>query len=188
MKKILLSVLLVLVIGLFITTVVAGIGFAKVPSIGKLNSETENLKNNIDSYKDKSTNQFDKAVGSLSVALKKCEQAKNEYEQTVELCYGSKDEFAEQDLKYTKEFLLVKLGTYFKENGLKGKFELNSLGVDSKYDLNITLQGPYMGVIDFCYAIEDDSFLNFKIENLSIIPSGDGVQATFSCKNLTVLN
>ena len=56
----------------------------------------------------------------------------------------------------------------------------------SYYDLNFTVNGSYIAITDFISDIENDDELGFKIEQFKMIPSGDGLQATFTCKDILI--
>ena len=61
---------------------------------------------------------------------------------------------------------------------------------DGHYDLEFTATGPYVGIADFLYDIENDSTLGFKIEDFLIDGTDDttGLQvvATFKCKDIAI--
>ena len=64
-------------------------------------------------------------------------------------------------------------------------------GVDaSKYNLNFTVRGPYIGISDFIYSIENDPVLGFKIESFKLVPGGSSetLEGTFTCKNIEIEN
>jgi len=55
------------------------------------------------------------------------------------------------------------------------------------YDLTFTANGSYIGIALFISALENDSSLEFKIENFKMIPATDnGLQATFTVKNVPI--
>lgn len=59
-------------------------------------------------------------------------------------------------------------------------------------NLNFTLNGSYIAITNFIYAIENDSELGFRVENFKILPGGEnggnatGLQATFIVRNIEI--
>ena len=53
-------------------------------------------------------------------------------------------------------------------------------------DIAFTATGKYVGIIDFISALEDDSELNFKIDNFKMIPDGENLQATFDVNGIRI--
>lgn len=53
--------------------------------------------------------------------------------------------------------------------------------------LKIKISGSYMNVSDFIFEVENDSELKFKLDNISMQPTGDGVSATFDVKNMIIV-
>ena len=65
----------------------------------------------------------------------------------------------------------------------------SATGAEKAYNLNFTLNGEYVSIIDCISQIEDDSTLGFKIENFKMVQADDGtIQATFTVKNVTIDN
>ena len=56
---------------------------------------------------------------------------------------------------------------------------------DKTFKINIS--GTYMNVSDFIFEVENDSELKFKLDNISMQPTGDGVSATFDVKNMIIV-
>ena len=87
--------------------------------------------------------------------------------------------------------LLVRIENHAKSEGVTMKMEVtrSSTGVNNVYNLNFTATGSYTGIEEFITGIEDDSKLGFKIEDFSMVASsqsGDQLEATFVCKDITI--
>ena len=56
------------------------------------------------------------------------------------------------------------------------------------YDLNFTAEGAYVGISLFLADLEDDSFLDFKIENFALTKgeSTENLKATFVVKDIPI--
>ena len=59
-------------------------------------------------------------------------------------------------------------------------------GDSSVKNIDFTVDGAYVAIMDFISAIEDDSELAFRIENFNMLPSGDNLQATFSVTEIRI--
>ena len=87
------------------------------------------------------------------------------------------------------------IGTLATDEGLNAIFELKNGSLTPAstesfkyYDINFTVQGSYAGVSLYISDLEDDSELNFKIENFSMEPveNGNYVKATFTTKDIAI--
>ena len=56
------------------------------------------------------------------------------------------------------------------------------------YDLNFTAEGAYIGIALFLSDLQDDSFLEFKIENFALAKgeSTENLKATFVVKDVPI--
>ena len=56
------------------------------------------------------------------------------------------------------------------------------------YDLNFTAEGAYIGIAYFLADLQDDSFLEFKIENFALTKgeSTENLKATFVVKDIPI--
>ena len=92
--------------------------------------------------------------------------------------------------KYEVEALWVKLGNHATSEGATMKMDIvkGSSATENMYDLNFTVNGSYISIIDFISDIENDSTLGFKIENFHMSGSGDSLQATFVCKEISIID
>ena len=84
----------------------------------------------------------------------------------------------------------VKLGNHATSEGATMKMDIvkGSSTSENMYDLNFTVNGSYISIIDFISDIENDSTLGFKIENFHMSGSGDSLQATFVCKEISIID
>ena len=65
----------------------------------------------------------------------------------------------------------------------------SSMGVSGLYDLSFVATGKYVSISEFIAAIENDSSLNFKIENTKIMPfegNTENLQATFQVTGISI--
>jgi len=65
-------------------------------------------------------------------------------------------------------------------------FSSADTGEENVQNLAFSVTGQYVNIIEFIYAIEDDSELNFKIENYKMVPNEANLTATFNVTNVRV--
>ena len=96
---------------------------------------------------------------------------------------------AMQDESYSIEFLWTKIGNHATSQGVNLKFEIvsSTTGANNVNDINFTVQGTYIGITNFIYAIENDEELNFRIQNFKLLPhDGNVLQGTFTVRNISI--
>ena len=89
------------------------------------------------------------------------------------------------------EYLWTKLGNYATEKGVNLRFEVVN-GIDNYKNLNFTLTGSYVAIIDYISAIENDTELNFTPVNFKMVNNtGDTsqgkLQATFTVESIPIV-
>ena len=188
MKNILMTVISILLTALIIICMVKGITIGKfqilsIPEIKtaslKLDSEIENLNNlkNV-TYK--------KKLGDLESSIKNLTTAKQKYLDLACISTDIEIQQANQEQTYAMEFLWDKVGTYATREGITLTWNVVSTGINNKYNLNFTVTGSYIGIINYIYSLENDSELAFRIENFKITSAGNDVTATFAVSNIGI--
>lgn len=188
MKNILMTVISILLTALIIICMVKGITIGKfqilsIPEIKtaslKLDSEIENLNNlkNV-TYK--------KKLGDLESSIKNLTTAKQKYLDLASISTDIEIQQANQEQTYAMEFLWDKVGTYATREGITLTWNVVSTGINNKYNLNFTVTGSYIGIINYIYSLENDSELSFRIENFKITSAGNDVTATFAVSNIGI--
>lgn len=193
MKKLLISVIILLILILTGITIVKGIeiGPLKVLGILEIKDDNDKLDDKVKQATKLTSTDYQKAIDDLNDAIKQLENQKNSYEDMVNVSTDSQVEAANQTYNNTIDFLFVRIENHAKSEGVTMKMEVtrNSTGVDNVYNLNFTATGSYTGIEEFITGIEDDSKLGFKIEDFSMVASsqsGDQLEATFVCKDITI--
>ena len=130
-------------------------------------------------------------MSELNTSMKQLLQAKEAYNNKI--LYSSEEEIeqATQGIHYEMEYLWTKIGNHATKNGIVLKFvvQQSSSGVANQYDLSFTATGQYVSISEFIYALENDSSLNFKIENVKVTPfegNTENLQATFMVKEISI--
>lgn len=193
MKKLLISVIILLILILTGITIVKGIeiGPLKVLGILEIKDDNDKLDDKVKQATKLTSTDYQKAIDDLNDAIKQLENQKNSYEDMVNVSTDSQVEAANQTYNNTIDFLFVRIENHAKSEGVTMKMEVtrNSTGVNNVYNLNFTATGSYTGIEEFITGIEDDSKLGFKIEDFSMVASsqsGDQLEATFVCKDITI--
>lgn len=192
MKKLLISILIALLLILSIFIAVNGLNVGKIEVLGirGINQKNSELDQKIQQATQLSTIDYQKAVDEVEENSKKLTEEKKNYEDMALLNTDSEGQATAQLQKYEVEALWVKLGNHATSEGATMKMDIvrGSSTSENMYDLNFTVNGSYISIIDFISDIENDSTLGFKIENFHMSGSGDSLQATFVCKEILIID
>lgn len=193
MKKLLISVIIALILILTGVTIVNGIEIGPIIILGisDIKKENNKLDDKVKQATKLTSTDYQKAIDDLNDAIKQLENQKNSYEDMINVSTDSQVEAANQTYNNTIDFLFVRIENHAKSEGVTMKMEVtrSSTGVNNVYNLNFTATGSYTGIEEFITGIEDDSKLGFKIEDFSMVASsqsGDQLEATFVCKDITI--
>ena len=178
MRKYLISVLIGIIIILLFVALFIGIqlGGFQIKSIAMIKQDDEILDTKISEINQKESVTYKNKIDELEAKAKELNKQKENYADLI--LFNSEDEDSNINLyqKYEIEYLWVILGKYATSNGLTMKLDVTngSSGLEKKYNLNFTLTGDYVSVIDCISEIEDDDVLGFKIENFKMVSGGEG--------------
>lgn len=202
MKKVLISVIIILLLVLTVTTITKGLqlGNFKVLGIADMKKENDSLDTKVKTATKLASTDYPQKIDELNAELKKLKTEKESYEDMVSVSTDSQIEAANQTSNYIIDFLWIRVGNHAKDEGVIIDMAItrSATGTD-KYDLNFTAKGSYVGIEEFITDIEDDPKLGFKIENFAMQPAtsnsksnsqsnddGATVQATFVCKGIKI--
>ena len=192
MRKYLISVLIGIVIIIIIVALVNGIkiGDFQIKSIAMIKDDSDELESLIANVNQKEQVTYKSEIDNLEKKATELKKQKEDYADLI--LYNSDEENSNINLyeNYEIEYLWTKLGNYATKNELIMKLEvMNSYtGAQKSYNLNFTLSGEYVSIIDCISEIEDDATLGFKIENFKLISQGEALQATFTVQNVNINN
>lgn len=169
MKKILISVIIVLLLILSSFALAKGIGFLKIKSINDIKTASSKLDGDFNEANELSNKTYPEEVEGLEEAIKKLKISKQEFE-NKNLYNNEKVSLGTVEVKtYKIHYLWTILGNYRKDRGVQSlNLDLKSTGAQDVYDLEFTLLGSYTSITDFLYDIENDEELNFDIKNFTI--------------------
>ena len=191
MRKILISILLILLIILAYFTIFEGISIGNFEVL----SATGIVKLN-----DDLTAKIEEANRKIKSDL---QSKKTELKQNIDILLDNKESYynlanisteseinrANTEETYTYEYLSIKIGRYARTEGvnLTMNVKTGDAGDEVTKNLDFTLVGQYFAIMDFISALEDDSELEFRIEDFHMTPSsGDNLQATFNVTGVRI--
>lgn len=189
MRKILLIIVIILLLVFGYMSVIKGItiGNMHISSIKEIDGNSKTLETKIEELNSLIDIEYQKKMGELNETGKKFEEVKQKCEQETNFTTDEELQSALQIESYDIERIYVKLGTHAKKEGVKIKFTLASASIGDIKDLNFTVEGSYVAITNFLYAIEDDEELKFRIYNFKLLPYENSIlQATFTVKNVRI--
>lgn len=171
MRKILLSVLGVLLLTIAILIAVNGISIGSFQVLGfqGLAQKNEELTSEISNANDKK-DQYTQEVNKIEENTKGLATAKKQYLDLVTVSSASDIQQALQTKTYTIEYLWSRVGNYATKEGVTVKMEVasSSLGGSEYKNLNFTANGNYLAITNFIYDLENDTDLDFTIDNFNM--------------------
>lgn len=188
MKKLLMLILIGLLIALSAFVVLTGfeVGKVEVLSYVGIQEKNQELDGKIQEASKLAEKDFKQAVSTIQDSSKKLEQTKKEYQDLTVVSSEGDIQAAAQLEVYEVETLWVKLGNYATSEGAVVRIDITQGNTSKTYNLQFTVNGSYIAITDFISDIENDSTLGFKIEEFKMLPSGDSLQATFTCKEISI--
>ena len=175
MKKLLISIMIILTCILTLITALKGINVGKIEILGiqGIKEENANLEKKLNEATTLASTEYTNKISTINADVKAMKNEKQSYEDMVSVSTDSEVAASLQKQKYTVDKLWTKIGTLATDEGLDARFELKngsltpaSTETFKYYDINFTVQGSYVGVSLYISDLEDDSELNFKIENI----------------------
>jgi len=191
MRKILMIIIILLLLVLGYVTLMDGVQISdfQVLSVKQIEEESQTLKTKIEELNNLIDVEYPRKRTELNQASKNLEDAKEEYLQYTNLSTDAEILAAMQQKSYKIEFLWTRIGTHARKEGINLKFEIVSSGsgANNVNDIKFTVDGSYIAVTNFIYAIENDTELNFRIENFKLLPyQNEILQGTFTVRNIAI--
>ena len=191
MKKILLIVLIIFLVILTYYSLDTGvvIGKLNVLSIMQIKDKNEELDRQIEKTNKTIDTEYPSAMSKLKTASNKLETAKKEYLDLTNLSTNDQILKATLEESYAIELLWTKIGNHARNKGVNINMSVTSSDTGTKglYNLEFTVNGTYLSIINFVEILENDSVLNFRIKNFKLVPSqGSILKATFTVKNIAI--
>lgn len=191
MRKVLIIVIILLLVALGYTMSFKGleIGNFEIWSVKELSESSKNIDSKIEEINSLIDVQYPKKISDLKSASNSLRSAREEYLNYTNLSSDEQILKAMQEESYSIEFLWTKIGNHATSEGVNLKFEIasSSTGGNNVNDINFTVEGTYIGITNFIYAIENDQELNFRIQNFKLLPNdGNVLKGTFVVRNIAI--
>lgn len=183
MRKLLISILLILLIVMTVLCVKNGINIGPLHVLGITQIQDANgeLTRKISEAKDTNENYANKLT-EIKKVITDLGTARQEYLQTINVSTESEIREATQTKNYTIEYLWSQVGNHATQEGVKIKFDVVS-GVDENIsNLEFTVSGNYLAITNFITQLENDSTLQFTIDEFSMTQN----QCTFVVKDVFI--
>ena len=192
MKKLLLTLIIILLCSVAYVSLANGIeiGDFKILSIAQIDQSSKDLTSKIEEVTTLMDTSYTKKISELNSASDKMETAKKAYLSATNFSTDEQILQAMQEESYSIEFLWARVGNHATKEGVNLKLEIvaASTGTSGVNDLKFTVDGSYIGITNFIYAIENDTDLNFRIQNFKLLPyqGTEVLQGTFTVKNIVI--
>lgn len=190
MRKILISILLVLLIVLAYFTIFQGvsIGSFKILGTGQIIELNNILDLKIEEANKKIKSDLQNKKNELSQNVETLLNNKESYYRLANVSTETQISEANTEEVYNIEYLWLRVGRHARNEGVNMRMDvLEGKSEDTNIkDLYFTVTGKYVGIIDFVSSLEDDSELDFRIDNFKMIPNGDNLQATFEVEGVRI--
>lgn len=187
MKKLLILILIALLVLLGYFIIIQGVGTEgslQILGIKGIQAKNAELEQKIQEATSLAEKDYKSILNDIKQNSQLYDETKKDYEDKVIISEGGEVE----NRPYNLETLWVRLGNHATKQGvvMQMDIEKSSSGIDGNYDLKFNATGSYICITDFISAIENDSTLGFKIEDFKMTPSGSELQATFTCKDISI--
>ena len=186
MRKVLISILLILLIVLAYFTIFQGIsiGTFKVLSTNDIIKLNDDLTVKIGEANKKIKTDLQSKRSELNENINILLDNKESYYNLANVSTESEITEASTEEVYSIEYLWVRVGRHARSEGVNMRMDVlaGDGGDASVKNINFTAVGRYMAIMNFVSALEDDSELGFRIEDFHLVPAEDEInlQATFS--------
>ena len=190
MKKLLILILIALLVLLGYFIIIQGVGTEgslQILGIKGIQAKNAELEQKIQEATSLAEKDYQSVLSEIKQNTQSFEDAKKRYEDNVIINEGGEVETLSKP--YDIETLWVRLGNHATSQGAniqEMKVNNSTTGAEGTYDLDFTVTGSYICITDFISAIENDSTLGFKIEEFNMRPCGSELQATFTCKDISI--
>ena len=190
MRKILIAILLVLLIVLAYFTLFQGISLGSLDILGinGIISLNDNLTEKINVANTKIKQDLQNKKIELSDSVDTLLEQKEKYYKLANTSTDSEIAEATTQESYSLEYLYLKVGRHGRNEGVNFRMDILT-GASADPDmkkLEFTVEGKYVGIMNFVSALEDDGNLGFRIDNFDLLPYGENLQATFDVNNVRV--
>ena len=192
MKKILMIILIILLGILAYYAMFEGITFSNfsILSAEQIKNKNDELTTEISNVETLMHSSYPTKKDELDKAITAMQTAKEEYQDLASISTESELSKANKEETYKQQYLWTRIGRHATQEGVTLNFSIASGNTGNPEDKNLlfNLSGSYFAIVNFVSSIEDDTELNFRIEDFKMLPGSDqnGRQATFIVKNVKI--
>ena len=190
MRKVLISILVILLIVLAYFTIFQGIsiGNFEILSASGIVGLNDELTAKIEEANRKIKNDLQSKRTELSQCVSTLLQNKESYYRVANVSTESEISKANTQETYDIEYLWLRIGRHARTEGVNIRMDVmnGTTGDENTKNLSFTVIGQYVAIIDFVSSIEDDSELAFRIENFNLLPDGTNLKATFDITGIRI--
>ena len=190
MRKVLISILVILLIVLAYFTIFQGIsiGNFEILSASGIVGLNDELTAKIEEANRKIKNDLQSKRTELSQSGSTLLQNKESYYRVANVSTESETSKANTQETYDIEYLWLRIGRHARTEGVNIRMDVmnGTTGDENTKNLSFTVIGQYVAIIDFVSSIEDDSELAFRIENFNLLPDGTNLKATFDITGIRI--
>ena len=173
MKKILIGLAILMIIFIVYITIANSLtlGSFKIEGVKDIQDANAKLEDAEKSTKDIDT-VYQQNLNGLKTSINELKDKKAKYESKLQATEGEDKDNTIVLKTYQLDFLFATVDTYAGKRGIDLQMDLKQGMTPQAYNIEFILLGSYTGITDFIYDIENDTSLNFRIENFQLMPSG----------------
>lgn len=190
MKKVLISILIVILVVLAYFAIFNGLslGNIRILSVGEIIEANDNLTNDIEQANSLLKKDYPSKKEELAASVTELLEKKEEYFNLAKVSSDKEITKANTEETYLIEYLWTRVGRHATSKGVNLKMDVNSgdTGEENVKNLSFTVTGQYIGIIEFVASLENDEKLNFKIENFKMIKNDTNLTATFNVRSIRI--
>lgn len=193
MRKVLISILIIVLIILAYFIVFQGVSIGQFKILGtkQISELSTTLKQKADEANYKVAQELPNKKQEVLTSVGTLLANKENYFRVANISTETELSEATIEESYNAEYLYLKIGGYARQEGVKMRMDIMATdNEDSEIkNLAFTVTGKYVGIIDFISALENDNELDFVINSFNMIPSeeNDGnLKATFNVNGVKI--
>ena len=181
MRKVLISILFILIIVMVALCIKDGINIGPLQVLGVegINNKNEELTQKINEAKTANEN-YTTMLNKLKQDIESLTKSKEECLSLINISTESQLQEATQTKNYTIEYLWSRVGNHATQEGVKIRMDITSGTIYR--NLKFTVTGNYLAITNFIASLENDSTLEFTIDDFSMTQN----ECTFTVKNVKV--
>lgn len=185
MRKVLLSILLILTIVLLTLFMKNGLAIKsfRIYSLQGIADKNQELTQTINKA-NQQTDSYTDMLSKIKTDTEELSKTKKEYLDLVQVSTDNEIKTATQTKSYTIEYLWSRVGNHATKEGVNLKMDVtNSTLNNSEYrNLNFTVTGAYLALTQFIYSIENDANLDFTIDKFDMTAN----KCTFTVSDIKI--